>query len=406
MLRNRQLLALCLVVFAAYTGQGMLTTIRVLYVHGHGGSLAIIGAMTSAFLIANFACQYPWGWLADRWGRKPVMMVGLVAQAFLTGAYLFVSDPALFVAIRLLEGAATASVLPSARAAIADLVPDQQRGRAYGMFSAFFNLGFLFGPAAGGLLAALSYSIVFLIAASLRLSSVLIIWRVFKNPPRRAPAAGDTIQESSTRLFSPALIAAYVIAFGDYLWIGFDLTLAPLWMKQHLGASVALIGLTYSIWALPSAIVTPIGGRLADRYRRSTLILVCGLAQVPIYLIYAAASSIFVVMAFFAIQACLYAVVSPAVDAHVARSSPSGRRGRVQSTYSAVGMAGAFAGASVFVPLYALNYRLPLVILGVAYGLFILVGGIMIFTVEGRSARPESSRSPAIAPKENEPDSV
>ncbi len=189
------------------------------------------------------------------------------------------------------------------------------------------------------------------------------------------------------------LIAGYVIAFGDYLWIGFDLTLAPLWMREHLGASIAMIGLTYSIWALPSALLAPLGGRLADRHRRWVLILVCGLAQVPIYLIYATARSIYPIMIFFAVQACLYAVVSPAVDAHVAKASPLARRGRTQSVYTAVGVAGAFAGASVFVPLYGLNYRLPIVTLGVAYGLFILLGGLLIAWTERRGATPPSPQN-------------
>jgi MFS family permease len=390
--RNRQLLALCLVVLAAYAGQGMLTTVRVLYVHSQGGSLAVISAMTAAFLIANFVCQYPWGWLADRWGRKPVMLAGLLTQALLTAAYVFIGNPSLFIGLRVLEGAAAASILPAARAAISDLVPDEQRGQAYGVFTAFFNLGFLLGPALGGLLAAFSYRWVFSVAIALRVISVLIIWRGFRNPTRRAPAMSGGEAPTARTLFTLPLIAGYIIAFGDYLWVGFDLTLAPLWMRQHLDASLVLIGLAYSVWALPSAILAPFGGWLADRYRRSALILLCGLAQVPIYIVYAGATSIYIVMAFFAIQACLYAVVSPAVDAHVARSSTVPQRGRVQSIYTAVGVAGAFVGASVFVPLYALNYRLPLFALGGAYGLFVLIGGCMVLLSEhlNRVAGPEA----------------
>ena len=146
LLRNRSLLTLCVAAVATYMGAGMVSTVRVLYVHSHGGSLAIISAMATAFLVANFVCQYPWGWLADRIGRKQTLLIGLVAQSILSGSYLLISNPDLFVVIRVFEGAASASVLPSARAAIADMFPDHERGRAYGIFTAFFNLGFLFGP--------------------------------------------------------------------------------------------------------------------------------------------------------------------------------------------------------------------------------------------------------------------
>src|SRR5689334_2155028 len=105
----------------------MVGTVRVLYVHSHGGSLAIISAMASAFLLANFVAQYPWGWLSDRWGRRPVILIGLAMQVIIVFSYLLVTDPVLFVVLRLFEGVGAASVLPAARAAIADIVPEESR---------------------------------------------------------------------------------------------------------------------------------------------------------------------------------------------------------------------------------------------------------------------------------------
>src|SRR5258708_2820851 len=111
-LRNPTLLAVSLAAFAAFTGVGMVGPVRVLYAQAHGASLAIIGAMASAYLISNFLFQYPVGWLADRWGRKQVMIVGLLAQAVLSGVSLFVNDPILFVILRFVEGMAGAANLP------------------------------------------------------------------------------------------------------------------------------------------------------------------------------------------------------------------------------------------------------------------------------------------------------
>src|SRR2546421_4725185 len=122
MLRNRTLLAVSLVVCAAYTGIGMIGPVRVLYAQSRGASLAIIGTMSSAYLISNFLFQYPSGWLADRFGRKPIMLISLFAQAALSLAYLFISDPILFVVLRFAEGIAAAAVGPSARALVADSV--------------------------------------------------------------------------------------------------------------------------------------------------------------------------------------------------------------------------------------------------------------------------------------------
>src|SRR5712691_4232195 len=175
MLRNRTLLAVSLAVCAAYIGIGMVVPVRVLYAQSRGASLAIIGAMASAYLISNFVFQYPVGWLADRWGRKNIILIGLLAQAVLSLTYLLITDPVMFVVLRFVEGIAAAAVLPPARALIADAIPPERRGEAYGLFSAFFNAGFLLGPGVGGLLATTNYANAFIGAVLFRVAAVVIV---------------------------------------------------------------------------------------------------------------------------------------------------------------------------------------------------------------------------------------
>src|SRR5262249_54305682 len=114
------------------------------------------------------------------------------------------------------------------------------------------------------------------------------------------------------------------------------------------------------------------------RTRRSRLILLFGLAQVPLYLLYGLADTAIPIIVGFAVQAIAYALVQPAVDAHVAAASSSEARGRVQSAYATVGLAGAFAGASGLTLLYGVNFRLPLFAMGAVYGCCVLVGGLLI----------------------------
>ena len=278
MLRHRTLLAVSLVVAVSYTGIGMVVPVRILYAQAHGASLAIIGAMASAFLLANFLFQYPTGWLADRWGRKPLMVWGLVAQVALTFIYLLVADPLAFVILRFIEGAVAASVLPPARAVIADTVPPEERGAAYGIFGAFLNAGFLLGPALGGVMASLGYASAFIGSGLLRLVALALVIVVVHDGRRERPA--ERAQEPALAwraLLTRPLLGTYILTIGDNLFFGFDLTLMPLWMRGHLGAAVSVIGLAYAVWALPNVLASPLGGRLADRLRRSSLILAFGL---------------------------------------------------------------------------------------------------------------------------------
>ena len=138
------------------------------------------------------------------------------------------------------------------------------------------------------------------------------------------------------------------------------------------------IGIVSMLWAIPTIVLSPFTGRLADHMRRSTLILIFGLAQVPFYIAYGLASNIVLVAVLLTLHSCVYTLVQPAVDAHVANATGSEARARVQSMYSAVGLVGAFIGANAFTPLYALNWRLPLPIEGVVFGVCVLVGGTMI----------------------------
>lgn len=390
MLRNRTLLAVSLVVCAAYTGIGMVVPVRVLYAESRGASLAIIGAMASSYLISNFLFQYPSGWLADRWGRKQMIILSLFAQAILSAVYLLINDPLLFVVLRFAEGMAAAAFLPSARAIITDTIPPEKRGEAFGIFSAFFNIGFLLGPAFGGLLAATGYATPFIGAVLFRLVAiVIVVTMIHAKASRSQEGEVETMPVSIRSLFRLPLVGAYILAFGNYLYIGFDISLTPLWMHDHLGASVAIIGFSYMVWAIPTIITSPIGGRVADRRRRSSLILIFGLAQVPLYLIYGLANTILPVIITFAVHGVIYSFAEPAVDAHVASSSISGARARIQGLYSAAGLAGGFAGASGCSLLYGLNFRLPLFAVGIAFGICVLIGGILVRLSEPH--RPISS---------------
>jgi len=395
-LRNRSLLAISLVVAVTFIGIGMVVPVRVLYAQSHGASLAIIGAMASAFLLSNVLCQYPVGWLSDLWGRKRMMVCGLAAQAALGLVYLAVTDPLAFVALRLVEGAFAASVLPAARALVADSVPSEHRGEAYGIFGAFLNAGFLLGPAIGGLLATTGYASAFIGSCVFRLIALAIVLALVRDDGRARPAARSRARAVPRRaLFTMPLLGAYILVFGDNLYFGFDLTLMPLWMRHHLGAPVAAIGLAYAVWALPNIVGAPLGGRLADGARRSSLIVAFGLAQVPMYAAYGLQSAVAPVILIFGLHGAVYALMQPAVDATLAAASPPDARARAQGVYSAVGLASAFIAANALSVLYSLNFRLPLFAMAGGFGLCVLVGGALIRLSERDGLVPTAGQAVA-----------
>lgn len=386
-LRNRTLLAVSLTAFAAYTGIGMVTPVRVLYAQAHGASLTVIGLMASAYLVSNFLFQYPVGWLADRWGRKQVMIIGLAMQAVITLLYLLTNDPITFIVLRFIEGIAGATLLPPARALINDAIPAEQQGEAYGTFGAFFSAGFLLGPGIGGLFAAFGYVPAFIGAIVFRLIAIVIVV-VLIDANKKGSSAETRMEPVSYRaIFILPLLGAYILAFGDYLFLGLDTTILPLWMHDNLGAPVYMIGLAYVTWALPTTILSPIGGRIADRARRWLLIFIFGFAQVPLYIAYGLLNSAIVVVLLFGVHGVVYSFIQPAVDAHVAKYSMSSMRARVQGMYTTIGLMGSFVGATGFTQLYRINYRYPWFAMGICYGICLLIGGTMIYLSEKRKVK-------------------
>jgi MFS family permease len=319
-------------------------------------------------------------------GKRLVMNVGLIGLSILTLFWLTITDPVLFVVLRFVEGIFAAGILSSARALLADEIVDEQRGQAFGIYGAFMNAGFLLGPALGGLIASTGYTLTFVGSAAFRLlACALVVLLVPRgrsvHPDVRARRAGVPRRA----LWTLPLVGAYILFLGDNLYFGFDLTLAPLWLKHHVGASIAFIGLSYAVWALPNVLLTPYGGRIADRMRRSTLILSFGVLQIPCYIAFAFLRSVAVALAVFAIHGAIYAMMQPAVDANLAAFSPPDARARAQGLYGAIGMAGAFIAANTLSALYGVNFRLPLFVMAAAFGACLLVGGMMVRIAEERT---------------------
>jgi predicted MFS family arabinose efflux permease len=229
------------------------------------------------------------------------------------------------------------------------------------------------------LLAGTGYASAFIGAVVFRLVAIVIIVVLVKAPPRmRESERGHTAPVSIRQLFTLPLSAAYIIAFVDYLFVGFDISLTPIWLHDNLGASVVMIGIIYMAFSITSIICAPLGGRVADRRRRSTMILIFGLAQVPLYIIYGLASTAIIIAIGFAIHGIVYSFTVPAIDSHLATAASSDARARVQGLYSAFGMVGGFVGSAMSSALYAVSFRLPLPTIGIIFGIGILLGGTLV----------------------------
>ena len=147
------------------------------------------GAVSFAFGIANFFGAPVLGALSDRYGRRPVLLLGFTGLAlsfFVTG---LANALWMLIAVRLVSGALQANAAV-ANAYVADITPPEDRARRFALLGAMFGLGFVLGPVMGGLLGSIDLHLPFYVAGSLALLNLLYGFFVLPEslpPERRSP---------------------------------------------------------------------------------------------------------------------------------------------------------------------------------------------------------------------------
>ena len=124
------------------------------------------GAVTIAFGIANFFASPILGRLSDRYGRRPVLLIGFSGFAlsfFITG---MATALWMLLVVRLFSGAMQSNIAV-ANAYVADITPPAQRAQAFGKLGAMLGLGFILGPVLGGILGGINLHLPFFVAGGL-----------------------------------------------------------------------------------------------------------------------------------------------------------------------------------------------------------------------------------------------
>jgi MFS transporter, DHA1 family, tetracycline resistance protein len=139
-----------------------------------GGDLAAasryFGAFVAAYAVMQFLFSPVLGGLSDRIGRRPVLLAALLGAALNYGILAVVSDLRWLFFARVVTGLSSASI-STATAYIADVTPPEKRAQSFGLVGAAFGLGFVFGPAVGGLLGGVDIRAPFYLAAALSLAN-------------------------------------------------------------------------------------------------------------------------------------------------------------------------------------------------------------------------------------------
>jgi len=145
------LVIIFLTVFIDLVGFGIIIPMLPFYAEAYGASALQVGLLATSFSLMQFLFAPVWGRLSDAIGRRPIILAGLVGSAVSYLAFGLADTLEMLFAARILAGIAGANI-PTAQAYIADVTTPENRAKGMGLVGAAFGLGFIFGPAIGGIL--------------------------------------------------------------------------------------------------------------------------------------------------------------------------------------------------------------------------------------------------------------
>lgn len=238
-------LTIFLTVFVDILGFGIVIPVLPLYAEHFGAGLVEIGALVATFSLMQLVFAPFWGSLSDRFGRKPVLLVGLAGTVVGYVIMGFAGSVLILFLARALDGAAGATI-GVAQAYLADISPPEGRAKAMGVLGAAFGLGFVFGPALGGWATyAFNYSAPMFIAAGLALVNMVFVALVLpeslRADRRTTTRAGlrDVMGHVNKKPFLWSLVANFSVV------VGFSIltTVFALYLAHRFGMSPKDTGL-------------------------------------------------------------------------------------------------------------------------------------------------------------------
>ena len=248
-------------------GFGIVVPILGRYAERFGANGLQVGLMFASFSIAQMVFAPILGRISDKVGRKPVIVFSLIGTA--VGSFVTGAAGALWVLFlgRILDGASGASVAV-AQGAVADIAPPEQRARLMGMLGAAFGVGFVVGPALGGLAALGGPHVPFYLAGSI--AAINAVAAMIRLPETKPDTSHITEKSQRGTALSPALQRFALVGFLSMLgFAGFEATFS-IWGQKQFGftegsASIVFVFVGVTLVAVQGGLIGPLTEKLGSR---------------------------------------------------------------------------------------------------------------------------------------------
>jgi len=357
------------------------------YLKGQGGSPATIGLVMASFFVAGVVGQYPAGKLADLWGRRPVIISGLLLYSVASLLFLLHVAPLAEAFLRFLQGLGAGAVEIGTMSLVGVAVAPEFRGRAYAKIVSRQFLGLAIGPIIGSVAGVEHMDLVFLLTGGL---SGLALIPMIRSSTLEAHSDAEALREPSPRpKITRPLLGSILAMTSIGLTIGVYESCWTLLM-EHRGATALQVGISWTLFCLPFMLGTRPAGWLADHRDRRWLVL-GSITSTSIFLaIYAGISSIPWLLSLAMVESIGASLAIPSAQSLVAQFVPAGQLGRAQGMVTTGQTAATAVSAMVAGSLFGIGPAVPFIVIAVVAISFPPLVAYLWRDVEGHSHRHEA----------------
>lgn len=274
---SRPFLTLAFAMFTAMMGIGMVTPILPVYVKSQGASGAEIGLAFSSFAIVQLFISPFAGRIADRYGRKLFIVIGLASYVVTALGWYYTDTVFWTIAFRAFSGIGSALIFSLSQAYVGDLAPEGFEGRYMGAFGIFIASGFGVGPLLAGIIRdqydidTVFISMAVMFAAASTAVAVLL-------PRSKRVRSGDAdappMVPWSTILRHPYVQGLYLVGTSLAFAMGASFTFVAIYLEAEFAATATMVGVVLAVQQVTNGAMQPLSGMLADRFNRRALILI------------------------------------------------------------------------------------------------------------------------------------
>lgn len=259
--------------FMASFGFGVILPILPFYALSLGAKPSELGVLTAVFAFMSMLLAPIFGKMADRFGRKKVLMVSTFGFAVSYVLFALAGSLEVVFLARALEGLFAAGIFPSCVSLLSDLSSVPQRGKAMALSSMAFSSGLIIGPAFGGIASSFAVSDAFFLASALSLVNFASIWLQLKEP-KAAEETSDLAEKEISlleRLSSPMLFI-FLAAFMTTFMIGGLNAVFAIFAAEKFGFTSSDLGLFFTYIGVLILAMQFVSGSLVNRFGEHRLI--------------------------------------------------------------------------------------------------------------------------------------